>query len=1051
VFPLNDAQPFSKPISISAFFFMIRIVSAICLSFLCCTGFALAQAPVQQTPSQAQKAASAQTPAQAPVQNPANRPGRGGVVRGTLKDDTGGIIPGAPVTLRESSGGVQTVNTGADGTFVFRNVAPGDYSVLATYTGLQQKQPLAVSVRAGQPTNVDVVMGIAEQKQELTVTDSTANQVSTDPASNASALTLKPEDLDALPDDPDDLQADLQALAGPSAGPGGNQIYVDGFTGGRLPPKESIREIRINSNPFSAEFDKLGYGRIQILTKPGSDKFHGQGYYNISDDVWNSRNPFLTTSPPFRAQLFGGNVSGPVGKKASFFVDVERRNIDDNGIITAGLPTADFLGTERLQSFYPTPQRRTTVSPRLDWQLNTNNTLSFRYTFLNNDRQLTHIGSFNIPDTTIGAINYQSNGYSQNVTEQTAQIVETAVLSSHVVNETHFEYDRERQNTTSSSLGPQLNVAQSFVAGGSGYSSASFPNSYDLQNYYELQNYTSISWGAHTTKAGFRIRATALDDFSPLNFNGEYFFNGGTNGLSSIDQYLVTERLLASGLSSQAVSALGYGPSKFTINQGNPYVGFAQLDFGPFVQDDWRVRPNLTLSLGLRWESQNNINDKNDWAPRFGFAWSPGNSNGRGRAKTVVRGGWGIFYDRFAITNVEQAYRYNGINQTQYTVNNPTSYDAAFSIIPPQSELVQANAAQHYLIDSNLKAPRLMQTVVGVERQLFSHTTLSLNFLNSRGTHQLLTNDINAPIPIDGQLPPGTETANVGPTLGPVVVGPRPYGEIGDLYDYQSVGVFKQTQGLVSLNSTIGKSITIFSRYSYTQAKSDTDGLTTVPSNPYNIGQDWGRSVLDSHHSLFLGGSIAAKWGLRLSPFIVLHSGIPYNITTGTDLYLVGSGTPTARPQVVDSSFPNAVATPIGYLNLNPLVGAPLIGRNSETAPGFIGINLRLSKTWGFGTTHFKGQAGGSRAGGGGGGGGRRGGFGGGGGMFGGGESTEHRYNLTLGINARNILNHENLNTPNGAVTSLFFLQSTNISGGYGAESTVSNQRRIDLQLRFSF
>ena len=140
----------------------------------------------------------------------------------------------------------------------------------------------------------------------------------------------------------------LQALGGPSAGPGGNQIYIDGFTGGRLPPKASIREIRINSNPFSAEFDKLGYGRIQIFTKPGTDKFHGQGYYNISDGIWNSRNPFLTSIPPFRTQLFGGNVSGPIGKHASFFIDVERRNIDDNGIITATIPTADFLGSQPL-------------------------------------------------------------------------------------------------------------------------------------------------------------------------------------------------------------------------------------------------------------------------------------------------------------------------------------------------------------------------------------------------------------------------------------------------------------------------------------------------------------------------------------------------------------------------------------------------------------------------------------------------------------------------------------------------------------------------------
>ena len=981
--------------------------------------------------------------------------GRAGVIRGVVKDDTGGVIPGATVELMNQTGGVvATVSTGADGTYSFHGIAPGIYSVTVTYTGLQQAKPVVLSVRAGQPAAADLVMTVAEQKQELTVTESSANnQVSTDPSSNASALTLRPEDLDALPDDPDDLEADLQALAGPSAGPGGNQIYIDGFTGGRLPPKESIREIRINSNPFSAEFDKLGYGRIQIFTKPGSDKFHGQSYYNISDSVWNSRNPFLSTNPPFRSQLFGGNVSGPVGKRASFFIDVERRNIDDNGIINAGVPTADYLSSQHYQSYFPTPQRRTTVSPRLDWQLNQNNTLSFRYSYLDNNHELAHIGAFNLPATTINGIPYQSNGYSQDVTEQTAQIVETNVVNPHIVNETHFEFDRTNQNTVSSSISPELNVAQSFVAGGSGYSSSAYPKSYDLQNYYELQNYTTVTWGAHTTKAGFRIRATVLDDFSPLNFNGEYFFNGSANGLSSIEQYLATEQLLRSGLSSSAVTAMGYGPSRFTMSAGNPYLGFSQLDFGPFVQDDWRVRPNLTISAGLRWESQTNINDHSSWAPRFGFAWSPASGRSSGRPKTVVRGGWGLFYDRFAVTNVQQAYRYNGINQAQFTVTNPTVYNADFSIVPPSSELTQLDSAQRYQIDRSLQAPRLMQTVIGLEQQLAPHTTLSLNFLNSRGTHQLLTNDINAPIAIPGELPPGTLTSAVGDTTGNLNgIGVRPYGDVGDIYDYQSVGIFKQIQGLVSINSTIGKRLTLFSRYSYTQAHSDTDGLTTMPSNPYNINQDWGRSSLDSHHALFLGGSLSAPWGLRLSPFVVLHSGIPYNITTGTDLYLIGSGTPTARPQVVDSVFPGALPTPIGYLNLTPLVGAPLIGRNAETAPGFIGVNLRLSKTWGFGSTHFKGQVGGARSGGGGDHGGR-GGFGGpgGGGPFGGGGGSEHRYNLTLGVNARNILNHENLNTPNGAVTSIYFLQSTGISGGFGAEATASNQRRLDIQLRFAF
>jgi len=1004
-----------------------------------------ANGPGEQSPTSAN--AQAQRPARANAT---------GTVRGTIKDDTGGVIPGAVVRLANQTATIQTVNAGADGSYVFRGVLPGAYTVSATYAGLQQEGTTAVKVVAGESAPGNIVMTVQTQRQEVTVTGTSDNTVSTEASNNASALVLKKEDLDALPDDPDDLEADLQALAGPAAGPGGNQIYIDGFTGGRLPPKASIREIRINSNPFSAEFEKLGYGRIQIFTKPGSDKFHGQGYYDISDGIWNSRNPFLSVNPPFRTQLFGGNVSGPISKHASFFVDFERRQIDDNGIITATIPASNFLSQTPFQTYYSTPQRRTTFSPRVDYQLGANNTLSFRYSYLDNDHLVTGIGGFELPNLTIGNVAFPSNGYTQSTIEQSAQIVDTAVLSARVVNETHFEFDRTYENIKSQSDSPELDVSQSFVSGGSGYSTPGNPRSYDLQNYFELQNYTSITWGTHTTKLGARVRSTLLDDSSPKGFNGAYEFLGGsfplldsnlqpvpgqTVKLTSIQQYLTTIQLLDAGrYSSQYITdTLGYGPSRYTVNAGNPYIGFNQMDFGPFVQDDWRVKPNFTLSLGLRWESQTNIPDHSDWAPRVGFAWSPDAKGGSGRAKTVIRGGWGMFYDRFAITSVETADRYNLSNQFTYTQDNPTFYDASFDTPVPLADLNGAagNFAQKYEIDSHLQVPRLMQSAIGVERQLFGHTTLSVNLMNSRGVHELRTVDINAPYPTPGVLPPGASGG---------VAGSRPFQDIGDIYDYQSDGIFKQTQVIVGVNSMVGRWLTLFSRYSYGNAHSDTDGLGTMPADPYDFAADWGRSSLDIQQSLFLGGSIATRWGLRFSPFLVAHSGTPFNITTGTDLYLQGSGQPTARPSVINAGqLYYGVPLPGDY-DPEPLVPAPgttdMIERNAGTGPGYIGLNLRVSKTWGFGTTKFQGQVGGARAGGGG----RYRGFGGPQGF-----GAERRYNLTLSVSARNIINHENLNTPNGSLTSPYFLESTGITGGFGAEATASNQRRISLQLRFAF
>ena len=208
-----------------------------------------------------------------------------------------------------------------------------------------------------------------------------------------------------------------------------------------------------------------------------------------------------------------------------------------------------------------------------------------------------------------------------------------------------------------------------------------------------------------------------------------------------------------------------------------------------------------------------------------------------------------------------------------------------------------------------------------------------------------------------------------------------------------------------------------------------------------------------------------AKWGVRFSPFIVAHTGTPFNITTGTDLYLQGQGAATARPSTTGDVLPYPSLNGTFYFNPIPVVAAPgtsnIVERNSSVGAGYFGVNLRVSRTWGFGATKFQGPSGGSRGGGGGGGGGGRGGRGGGGGFGGGGggggrggfgsESTEHRYNLTVSVNARNILNHANLNTFNGSLTSPYFYEATGITGGFGAEATSSNQRRIDLQLRFAF
>jgi hypothetical protein len=973
-----------------------------------------------------------------------------GGLQGQVTDESGAVIPGATVRVTNSAGVAKIATAGPDGSFRVVGLAPGQYTVRVTAGGMAPYENAAVQIAVGSPVTLNVPLKVSMEKQEVTVQDQAGVQVSTEPSNNAGQLTLQGADLDALSDDPDDLQSDLQALAGPSAGPNGGQIYIDGFTDGRLPPKESIREIRINQNPFSAEFDRLGYGRIEIFTKPGSDKFHGTMFFNFTDSAFDARNPFADNKAPFQMRTYGGNVGGPIGKKASFFLDFERRAINDNAVINATIlgPTLNIIPFDQAVQ---TPQERTTFSPRLDYQLSTNHTLTARYSYLRSGQEDAGIGQFVLPEL----------GYKSIMTQQTAQLTETAVINSRIINEMRFQFTRTRQEELGNNSIPTINVAQAFEGGGEQVGHA-----YDIAKSYELQNFTSIPHGKHSFKFGLRVRAYDIFDVSPQNFGGVFTFTGGeapvlnidnqivagqTQQISSIQRYQRTLMLERLNLSPDAIRQLGGGPSQFTINAGRPAASVVQADVGFFAQDDWRVKPNLTLSLGLRYENQTNIADWRDVAPRVGVAWAPGAKANR-PGKTVIRGGFGIFYDRFLQNSVLQAERFNGITQQQYIVENPNfacdNCGTSFTpVIPPVSELGASTSAQSvYTVDPALRAPYTMQTAIGVERQLPKNTTMAVTYTSSRARHLLLMRDINAPLP--GTYNPAVPASGV-----------RPYGNVGQIYQFESDGVMNQNQVIVNLTSRMNRSFTLFTFYMLNFASSNTDGVSTYASNPYDLALDYGRANIDTRHRFVLGGSIVTKLNLRLSPFIMAHSGAPFDITTGADNF--GDGLFNARPAFAASAGSGVVSNSYGNFLLNPAPGETIIPRNYGNGPAYFTVNLRLSRTFGFGP-HREASASNNAGGGGGGGGGGRGGPGGpggGGGMrMGGGPgrgafgdaTTDRRFNLVLSVSARNLFNSTNDGPFIGNLTSPIFGRADQLATSFGPASAAGN-RRLELQVRFMF
>src|SRR6202140_5308899 len=371
--------------------------------------------------------ARAQSPAQSSTQSRTTT----GTLRGQVTDPSGAVVPSATVAVLVSGGQPHSVTTNRGGNYEIGNLAPGKYTVTANAQGFAVFVQNDVDVPAGQAAQFDIALDINVEKEKVNVQEE-GPQLDVNPSNNASAIVLNGKDLEALPDDPDELQPDLEALAGPSAGPNGGQLYIDGFTGGQLPPKSSIREIRINQNPFSAEYDKLGYGRIEVFTKPGTDKYHGQFSVEGNSSAMNSRNPFLGTAAqqPYDSVIYMGNIGGPINQKASFFLNVQRRNIDEIAVVNA--PVLD------LSESVPNPRTRTNIGPRLDYQVSPNNTLTARYQFYRDTQQNAGVGGTVLPEA----------GYDTASTEHTVQVTDTQILGAKTINETRFQYLRDNSGQT---------------------------------------------------------------------------------------------------------------------------------------------------------------------------------------------------------------------------------------------------------------------------------------------------------------------------------------------------------------------------------------------------------------------------------------------------------------------------------------------------------------------------------------------------------------------------------------------------------------------------
>jgi hypothetical protein len=921
-----------------------------------------------------------------------------------------------------------TVQSGTDGAFTAKGVTPGTYVVTATMPGFATFVREGVRVASGQALSLDIKMALEIQSQEVQVT-AQSQQVSVDADSNASSTVIKGKDLDSLSDDPDELSSELSALAGPAAGPSGGQIYVDGFTGGQLPPKSSIREIRINQNPFSAQYDKLGYGRVEVFTKPGTDKFHGNYSVQGGDKAFNTSNPFLgqaNNQPDYHTVFMIGSVSGPLNRFSSFTVGGSHRDIQDNSIINPGGfyarsadSTQPCLPGDRTCTYYSSipetaravlhPQTRSDISPRVDFALGDKNTLTVRYQYYVNGSKNNGIGN-----TTLATA-----GYNSDATEHTIQISDTQIVSPRVINETRFEYQREYSSLNPLSTDPTVSAQGIFTAGGSSQGVQK-----STSNHIEIQNYTSVALEKHFLRLGGRLRTTGESLTSTKGANGTFTYSFLLDPCT--DPNKTPEERATLGCASNittpcdqvngTISSYQCGnPSQYAVTTINkPTVRGRMTDVGLYAEDDWKVKPNLTLSFGLRYETQNIIHSAHDVAPRVSFAWGIPRGGGKSPA-TVIRGGYGIFYDRFSLDNYVNTLQEDGTAQVPFTYIKPGA--GCGPTTPGGCGASTPSRARIYTLGDGLRSSYTLQAAVGVDQQLGRVGTISVNYLNARGVHEYLSRNFYDPA-----------------TAG------SPYN-----FQFQSGGVYRQNQLMVNGNARL-HGINMFGFYAMSFADANTSGASFFPTSNTNTRADYGRASFARRQFGVFGGSLQFRYGITASPFMIAQAGTPYNIITGQDP--LGTSIYNARPYFAAGDSGNCrSAAAFSATQTGGLTPVPI---NYCTGPANATINLRLAKVFGFGerTGPAAGQGAGEGSRGGPGGRGGRGGRGGFGPM-GMGASSGHRYTVTLGAQAMNLFNMVPYGTPTSSLSSPRFGQFTTLATGPFSSQTAV--RRIMLQASFNF
>ncbi len=725
-------------------------------------------------------------------------------LRIVVHDPSGAVVPGALVQVRGIDGATALIvlrdrPSDGQGIAVAKDLVPGKYTIEVSFPGFETRVVPDVRVRPGDNRR-DVTLAIQKIDEAVSVGRDPATAAS-DPNNDRFSTVLSKQQIDALPDDPDEMEDVLKQMAGP-----GSTIRVDGFRGGRLPPKSQIRSIRFSRDLFAAENHGGGMVFVDITTQPGLGPLAGSVDFTFRDGALNARNAFVDEKGPEQTQQYTFSLSGTLLKgRTSFSLSAGGASLYDSANIFAAVPGGQRTSPIRR------PSDRVNFNGRIDHALTKTQTLRATFQQNDTDQQNLGVGSFDLPE----------RAFARTANDSLFRLAESGPWSRNVFAESRLQLHWLSTATDSAADLPTIRVLDAFTAGGAQQAGG--------RRSTELEWATNIDWAKrrHAVRVGALVEGGVYRSDSRTNYLGTYTF-------ASLADYQDTR------------------PSTYTKRVGDPLVEYSHWQAGVFLQDDWRVRKNLTISGGLRHELQTHLADRWNAGPRAGFTWSPFRSG-----RTTVRGGGGIFYDWLDADTAEQTLRVDGVRQQDIVVRNP-GYPDPFAGGAAQQVLPTSK----YALAGDLVMPTRAMFNVGLSQQLSRTLAANVSVTHTEGTDRLRGRNINAPH----------------------ADGSRPDPLLGNVTEVESTARMRGTSINTGLNMNIPSRRTfLFANYSWIRQENDADGPFSLPANSYDLSGEWAAAAGVPHHVFSGIVNTTLMKSIRLGVSATARTGSPYNITTGRD------------------------------------------------------------------------------------------------------------------------------------------------------------------------